>query len=230
MSVSKEDYKAAFDQFGDVSKANYSLSSSVAYVGISAVGDNETAFKNDTEKAKEAITELSSENTKLGELKAMKVGEGQKKYDAFSEKIVAYTKYVDNLLVSLKDIREANMVCDDASSSSDAKKMKKAIDACIVALEKVSDTPDQDVKKLLESLKGAYSQLLTITTKIAALKNPYGSQYDEYRSLRDQMYKVLDELRDAQSTYRSNVDKHSDEVDPKDTADDLNDFLIERIK
>jgi len=229
MSVSKEDYTAAYEQYADVSSANRTLSGKVSLLQYGLNSGTDTSFNNDAEAARDATKDLKKENDELGELKAMKTGEGKEKYRAFSEKIEAYTKYVDEMVVSLKDARGAIGECSNTTvSPSKAVEVRAAVDACVTALEGIGSTPNGDIKEYANSLKDQYKNLSSIIVKLAAIKDPYGDQYDQYKTLRDQVYDIQDKVRAAGTDFRSNLGKHLGQVDPKDAADDLGEFLLEK--
>jgi len=231
MTVSKKDYLAALDQYNEVADKNYTLGSKVSSLEYDFSSGTDTSFDNDVDAAKKAIGDLKTENDQLGKLKAVKVGDGKKKYDAFNKKMESYTQFVDKFLTSLKDARGASTKCDGAhnNSTSNMKQIKAAIDDCVAALDKVSNTPDPDVEQFMSKLKDEYTSLSAIVAKLAAIKDPYGSQYSRYASLRDQMYKVVDNISNAETDFQSNLEKHVNAVDPKDSANDLGNFLEAKV-
>ena len=229
MTVSKDDYSKAYNQMSDLSSANSSLNTELSTVSYSVSSSTETKFNNDIKSAEEALEKVRSENEKLGELKAVKVGEGKKKYDEFSGKLDTNLTYTKNSLKSMKDLYGAAEPCDADVSSSDSRAYKSAINECISALKKVANTPNEDVKAYIKSLTTEYENLASIIDKISAITDPYGAQYSQYTSLRDQSYDVQDNIRDAYTDFKSNIEKHSKEVSVKSEANDLLDFLSEKM-
>ncbi len=227
MSVSKKDYQAALSQYSEVSSANSTLTSKVSMLQYSLSSGTDTSFDNDIDAAKKAVTELKEENEELAKLKAVKVGDGKEKYEAFTSKVDAYTKFADNLLISLQDVRTAVQKCSSADTTSSGAAMA-SINNCIAELEKVGNTPDPDIKEFMSKMKDEYKNLAAVLQKLSAIKDPYGKQYEQYKSLRDQTYKIIDNVTGAQTDFRSNLEKHADEVDPKDSAKDLSDFLTDK--
>jgi hypothetical protein len=229
-SVSKKDYSAALSQYNEVASATYTLDSKLSSLQYGVDSTTDTSFDNDMDAAEKAIAELRAENVALGKLKAVKVGEGATKYAAFTAKFDAYTTYVTNQLTSLDNMREASITCEGSdTSSSSISAVKSALDECVAALQKVSDTPDADIKAFIAKLKEEYTKLSSVMGQLAAITDPYGDQYDQYKSLRDQVYDIGDNISNAETDFRSNLEKHSDAVSPKDAADELTKFLESKI-
>lgn len=229
-SVSKDDYRKAYSQMSELSSANSKLNSELSTLQYGLTSATETKFKNDIKSAEEAIEKVRKENEKLAELKAVKVGEGKKQYEEFSEKLENYLKYTEDATKSLKDLYDAAKPCDANVSTSDVAAYKTALNECTSALKKVGNTPNEDVKTYVKSLAAEYENLASIIDKLATITNPYGSQYDEYKALRDQTYKVQENIRNAYTDFRSNIEKHSKEVSVKDQADTLVEFLSEKMR
>lgn len=229
-SVSKDDYRKAYSQMSELSSANSKLNSELSTLQYGLTSATETKFKNDIKSAEEAIEKVRKENEKLAELKAVKVGEGKKQYEEFSEKLENYLKYTEDATKSLKDLYGAAKPCDANVSTSDVAAYKTALNECTSALKKVGNTPNEDVKTYVKSLAAEYENLASIIDKLATITNPYGSQYDEYKALRDQTYKVQENIRNAYTDFRSNIEKHSKEVSVKDQADTLVEFLSEKMR
>lgn len=227
-SVSKSDYRSAYGQMSELSSANSALNMEIStlHYGLSST---ETKFKNDAQAVEEAIEKVRKENEKLAELKAVKVGEGKKRYGAFNEKLGSYLKYTEDATKSLRDLYGAAKPCDGDVDTSDVAAYKAALNKCILALKEVGNTPNEDVKTYVKSLTTEYENLSSIIDKLSTITSPYGSQYDEYRSLRDQTYKVQDNIRNSYTDFRSNIEKHAKEVSVKDQADDLSEFLGEKM-
>lgn len=219
-SVSKKDYQEALSQYNNVAEVNYTLNSKLSSLQFDLDSSTDTTFNNDVDAAKKAISDVKAQNDKLGKLKAVKVGDGKKKYDAFNTKLTEYTQYTDNLITSLKSVRGAMGACDKVSSSSSSDTVTQ-INNCADALDKVGTIPDADVKQYVGKLKDEYKNLSQVAAKLAAITDKYGSQYDQYKSLRDQTYAIQDNVRNASKDYQSNLEKHANAVDPKDAARDL---------
>lgn len=232
LSVSRSDYSKAYSQLNEVASANSKLSSQVSGLQYGMKYDTDTKFSNDLEEAQAIIEETRTKNKELSELKAVRVGEGKKKYQAFDKKLNEYMSFSSTALKSFGDVRKAAKPCDESSNqaASDTASLKSLLNECVEALDKISDTPDLDVKKYVGTLKTEMEKLSSLIDKLSAITNPYGDQYDQYKVLRDQVYDVQDAVRDSATDFSSNFEKHAKEVNPKNAADDLEKFLYEKIR
>ena len=228
-TVSKKDYNDALAQYDAVSSANSTLNSKVSSLQYDVDTTTDTSFNNDLDAANAAVTQVRSENEKLSKLKAVNIGEGATKYKMFSTKLDTYLTYTSNLLKSFKNMRTAAKTCNDADGGSTISAIKAGIDTCVTALDGVGELPDGDVKSFVSTLKSEYTKLSGIMTSLAGISDPYGKQYDQYKSLRDQMYDVIDNITNAQTDFKSNLEKHVDEADPKSAADELSKYLESKI-
>lgn len=227
-TVSKEDYAKAATAFNEVSRANSDLTSDVTTLSYSTsanVDDGE--FEEGLSETEASIEKIKTENEELSKLKAVKVGEGAKLYDAFDKKLEAYLGYGSGLVTSVKNLRPALLKCGGVSDASDAAGRIAAMKTCSTALGEVNDIPNEQFKTFVSSLKDSYAEYATVYEKISALSNPYGSQYEQYKTLRDQMYAVQDKISDASSTFSDAMDAEDEKYSVKPEADALAKFLTE---
>jgi hypothetical protein len=230
--VSQKDYSAALSKYNDVVSANSTLSIKASSLqdGFGS-GTTETVFENDVKAAREAATKVKSENEELGKLKAVRVGEGGKKYKVFKEKVDAYVQYVDDLIVSVNSTYEAKDECGTRSSIvSNMKQYKRNIEECLQALKEVKETPNTDVKAYISKMISHYESLVSVVDKMASFSDPYGDQYSQYSALSSKRSDIVSDMGDTLSDYNSNINKHIDEVDPKDAARDLSDYLVGKVR
>ena len=227
-SVSRDDYRKAYNQMSELSSANTSLNTEVSTLQYSVSSATETKFNNDIKAAEEALEKVRSENEELSEMKAVKVGEGKKKYDEFNEKFDKYLTYIDEYLKSFKDLYTASKPCDADVDTSDVTAYKSALNECKSALDKVNNTPNKDVNTYIKSLSTEYDKLSSVVDKLSTITDPYGKQYDEYKTLRDQVYEVQENITNSYTDFKSNIEKHSKEAGVKDEADDLIELLSEK--
>jgi hypothetical protein len=224
-TVSKKDYQAALDQFNKVADANSSLTSSVSSLGYDVDSATDTVFNNDVDSAQTSLDKLKTANNNLSTLKAAKVGDGKKQYDAFNAKLSSYETYAANIVSSVKTLRPALKVCNDVSSAASSE-INAALTACVSRMGTVNgDVADADFKQFFGAIKDGFTQYLALLTKKAALSDPYGTDYNQYTALRDQSYKVQDAISSASKDFISNAEKHANAVDPKDAANALGTFL-----
>lgn len=226
-TVSKQDYAAAAGQFTTVSSANSSLTRSVSALS-SGVTDEDAEFNTAVKNAEDAIAKLKSENDELGKLKAVKVGEGGDLYKTFDGKLEAYLEYGSGLITSVKNVRPALITCDAISDANDAAARVTALKACSEALGKVNDIPNAEFKTYIGALKTEYASYATTYEKMAAITNPYGAQYEEYKTVRDQMYDILDNISAATKTFTSGLNQRDKDLSVKDSANALADYLNEQ--
>ncbi len=225
LSVSKKDYLSAYNQYSELRKASFSVDTGLITVGSFSSG-TDTSFKNASDEVKESLGKMEAENKKLSGLKAVKTGEGKELYTKLNTKLSSYMKYAGDKVVSMEKFRPAYSKCDEMSSTDrDTAAVKTALAGCVAALKSISDVPDADLKSFIETLAEQQEKLLAITEKIEAIKNPYGSQYDEYSALRKQVYEISSAVSDAGTDFRSNSNKKAKDVDFRDEAKALSDFL-----
>lgn len=228
-TVSKQDYRDAAVQFNDVSRASSSLTLSASTLGRSASGSTTDAtFQESLKTSEEAIATVKTENEELSKLKAVRVGEGAELYKAFNDKLKAYLAYGDGLVASVENIRPAMVICDEVGDASDATARVAALKACSSALGDVKELPNEDFKKFVDTMKTAYADYATTYEKISALTNPYGAQYEEYKTLRDSMYDTQDKISAASKEFSSALTASDDEFSVKETADALGKYLTEQ--
>ncbi len=226
--VSKDDYIKASAQYESLVTEANTLSAKLSSIQYSVDSGTDTVFKNDLEAAKEAIANVRGENQKLSELKALKVGEGKEKYQAFDAKLQTFLAFIDDSLTSFGDMRGAAVTCSNTTYSNSG--AQAAIDKCVSALKEVSDTPNADVKEYVNKSQTEYEKLSSVISQAATITDPYGTQYSQYTSLRDQMYDIQDALADIPSDFVSNYEKHLKEVDITDAREDLVNFLQSKSK
>jgi predicted nuclease with TOPRIM domain len=229
-SVSKKDYQEAKRQYNDVSIASAGLTSDVASVSYTLNDEDDADFNDAAKEAEASIEKIKTENTELSKMKAVRVGEGAKLYKAFNDKVDAYLAYATGLIDSVKNLRPAMTTCNKVSDAKDANSRVAALKACSSELQGVTDIPNAEMKAFIGTLASAYGDYATVYEQISALSNPYGSQYEQYKTLRDKMYDVQDKISDASSILSDELDKRDDELSIKDSAKALGDFLTEKQK
>jgi len=222
--VSKKDYRDAATQYNVVASASSDFrsdASSLQYSTSSSTTD--TVLANNIDSIKTSVIKLQDQNKKLSALKAVRIGEGKKLYDTFNTKLTAYTVYADNLATSLQSVHPALKACSDSTLKGVA-----LLNSCVDAINKVGTMPDADIKAYVTVLQTQYVALQGVTTQLTALTDPYGKQYEQYKSLRDQGYAIQDKMSAASKDLSSNAAKHAKEVDPADQANALGDFLVKK--
>lgn len=229
-SVSKEDYRDATRQFNKVSIASSSLTSDASSLGYASSSDSDVTFEESVKDAEQSIADLQKENEELGKMKAVRVGEGGKLYNTFNDKLKAYVSYGEGLITSVKNLRPALVTCNKVGGADEANTRVAALKACSSELKGVSDVPNEQMKAYIDSIATAYESYASIYEQISALSNPYGAQYEQYKTLRDQMYDVQDTISEASKKFRADLEARDDELSVKDSAEALGDYLTEQQK
>ena len=139
-SVSKADYKQAYDQLQSIQTK------------VSG-----SALSSDPDSLKVTFEEYKTENAKLGDLKALRAdGELNEKYKAYDEKATAYIAFMDAFIPSFEKLTTATKVM----SSGGSMLKSSSVEATITALEKASDATDPDVKAYVDALLAVYKEIL----------------------------------------------------------------------
>jgi hypothetical protein len=220
--VSKADYRAATTQFNTVSSAYSALNSSASTLQYdTSSSTTDTEFTNDSDAVTSKLKTFQDANAKFATLKAVKSGDGKKLYDTYDTKVKAFAVYAKDLVTSLKSYRPAAKACSDATTLT-------LLSSCVTALNAVGEIPNADLKQFVTVLQPQYKAYLDVKTKIAAITDPYGKQYDQYKTLRDQGYAIQDKISAAGSDFSSNAKKHGEEIDPASAANALGEYLVKK--
>lgn len=228
-TVSKDDYRAAADQFNKLTSANSSLNSSTSSLNYGVSRDTDDEFNAAVKEAEDDLAKVKTENESLGKLKAVRVGEGANLYKTFNDKLGPQLAFQADYITSLKAVRPALVVCKASSSSSTAERTD-ALKKCAAALGDVKNVPVAEIATYVSSLKDGYATYATNYEKISQLTSPYGAQSTEYKALRDQIYSAQDKVSDAGDTYSTAIKKRQDDLSVKDSADKLATFLTDKQK
>jgi len=226
--ASQEDYKEAVTQYNATSSANSAFTSDVATLVSGLNSDTDDEYNTALKDAETSLAKLKDENTKLGDLKAVKVGEGKELYKTFNDKLTTYVAYGGDVLGSVKKARPAIIACDDARSTTDSAARVSGLKNCSSKLAAVGDLPNPAFNTYIKSISVAYADYATTYEKVSALTNPLGAQYEEYKMLRDQLNAASKSLSTASKDYQTAVKKSNDEVNVKDQAQALGNYLSEQ--
>lgn len=228
-TVSKEDYRAAATQFNEVSRANSTLNSEASTLSRQASGSGtEDSFNDSLKETKDAIADIKAKNDELSKLKAVRVGEGAELYKTFNDKLAANLKYSEGLIASVENLRPAMVTCDKVGDATEASARVTALKACSDALGSVNDLPNEAFKTYVGKIKEGYATYATIYEKTAALTNPYGAQYEEYKTLRDDMRDAQTEISDATREFTTALRESDDTYSVRDSANALGEYLVEQ--
>lgn len=226
-SVSKQDYADAAKQYNEVSSAATALSSaSLTTTSLSSSTDSE--FTKDTQEIKDEIAKVNTEIDDLGKLKAVRVGEGGKLFTEFKTKANGYTSYYAGLVSSFETVRPAFVICNKQNDATTQAEILSTGKACVEALNKSGDIANPEFKTFYDSLKTEFPKIIAAREGVAALTSPYGSQYEQYKTYRDQVYDAQDKVTAAQKAYVKAVNDKIDELNPTDASKALRDYLNEQ--
>lgn len=227
-TVSKQDYADAAKQYNATSIASSTLTTKASTLARGISTSTEEDFNTKVTEINEAITNLEQENEKLGSLKAVRVGEGKEVYDTFDKKLGEYLEYAKGIVTSVKSVRPALVKCGSISSVTDAAARVAAIKDCSTNINAVNDLPNPEFKTYVDALKKGYAEFATTYEGISKLTSPYGSQYEQFKVLRDKMYDTQDAISTAGKTFTTALNTRDDEVSVKESADALGKFLTDK--
>ena len=226
MMVSAKDYQEAAKQFNVVSSANTKLTSSVTSVASDADGTDDE-FNASIKEAKASVSSLKDENKKLGELKAIRVGDAAPLYKTFDGKLTTYLSYADELITSVDKARPALLSCNEKATGEPAARIA-VVKKCATDLEAVKDVPNAEFKTFLTASAEARAKFAKTYESISLLTSPFGAQFDEYKKLQTELYASQSELTAAQKTLTESLNKRDAEVSVKDSANALSKLLTEK--
>jgi len=226
--ASPEDYKKATTQYNTTSSANSSLARNVSSLNSGLRSDTDEEFNAALKDAETSLGKLKEENTKLGDLKAVKVGEGKDLYKTFNDKMTGYTAYAGDIIQSAKKARPGIIACEKARDTTTSAERIAGLKDCSTALVAVGDLPSAAFDAYVKSLTTIYADYAVTYEKVSALTNPLGAQYEEYKVLRDKLSASTKSLTTAAKDYQTAVKAKDDEVSVKDSAQALGKFLSEQ--
>lgn len=230
MTVSKKDYRDAALQFNTVSTSNSSLTREIKQLSSVSSGDSESAFSDSVKTAKDSLASMKEKSEKLGSLKAVRSGEGKELYKTFNDKLVAYLAYGDEVIVSIEKIRPALVTCGDISSATDKDAQIAAIKKCSADLGTVGTVPNAEFQTFITALNDGYKKYIVTAEGMAALTNPYGAQYEQYKVLRDDMTATQKTITTASRDFSKAIAQRDDQASVKESADALGAYLTKQQK
>ncbi len=228
MTVSKQDYQAAAQQYNATSAASTSLTTKASLLSLGLSSSSEEEFTADAKELEEAIATLEEENAALGELKAVRVGEGKEVYATFNTKLTEYVAYAKDLVASVKTLRPALVKCNEVGDATATAARVSALNACAAALNGVGEMPNAEFKTYVDTIKTEYTTYAATYESISKLTSPFGSQSAQYKTLRDTMYDTQDNILAASKSFSEAIEKRDDEVSVKESATALGEFLTEQ--
>lgn len=229
-SASREDYVSAGETYSSVSSANSIANTNISILTSGIATETDAKFNDEYQNAETALADLKAKNEELGKEKAFNAGEGKTIYEEFDKKLNEYIAYAEEMMASAKAMRPAMVVCNKVNGTTEAEARVAALKECATALDGAKDSiSESNAKTYITALATEYSNYANVQEKINAITDPYGEQFEEYKTLRDQRIATQTKISDARRDYNSNNLARSSEVSPKSAADNLRDFLNEQI-
>lgn len=227
LTASKDDYVQAYDKVTSLSSSVAQLSSDVRMLQYGLTYSTDTTFKNSLEAAEKRIADIRSSNNELSEMKAVNVGEGKWKYNTVNQSINTHLTYASSALASLSDIRTTAIACSKTTGQSpaDTKTAQSVIKACTTALQKVGDVANDDAKTYIAALRLEAEKLAVAIDGLAEISDPPGDKQARYDELSVEMFDLRDSIRNAETDFSSNFERHAKDADPKAILEDLVSFL-----
>ena len=229
-TVSKKDYQEATVQYNAVSTASSSLTSDVSTLSGSIDDEEDASFDKAVSDAEAGVAKIKTENDELSKMKAIRFGDGAKLYKPFNEKVKTYLAYATELIDSVKNLRPAMKSCQELSKATDNAGRVAGLKKCATELKGVTDIPNAEMKEFISVIATSYDEYASILEQTSALTNPFGSQYEQYKALRDKMTAVQTKILDASKKMTTALEKRDEEMSVKDSAKALGDFLTEKQK
>lgn len=225
MSVSKQDYRDAAVQFETVSSAGSKLSTTVKAFSTASMSSSGDSYDTTAQNAKDSITDIKEENAKLSDFKAVRIGEGKELYTAFDSKLMAYLTNADDIIVSIEKVLPALSSCTSVNKATDRAAQLTAIKLCSSNLNSANNIPNAEFKTFVNSLKNGYAKYIVVYESTTALTSPYGSQYEQYKTLRDETSAIQKNILAASKTFSADTEKRASEVSVQASADALKNYL-----
>lgn len=226
-TVSKEDYKEAYKQFTTLSQSTEEIPNSIDSMSGNFSSGSESDFNQKVDDIKKDIASISDSNDKFSKLKAVSVGEGKTKYDAFNKSFNKAMAFLQDSLDSFVKIRPALLACADTPTDT-LDMYIEALGDCIDALGKIDNLPIPEVQDMISDMKTGFTDMRAGFIKLQSIKSPYGSQSSEYQSAMDAIDAASDKMSKSQKEFSKKIDDKSKEISSDTTATDLESFLKEK--
>lgn len=230
-TVSREDYQEASTQYDTVRDSGADLSRAVSSMSSRLNSTNDDTFKESAAKVDEEIATLTTETEKLGELKAMKVGEGKEVYEAFDNKLTGYIDRAKVLVQSVQDMRPAIQKCSNASKAPANDQRAKQIEECATEVNAVSEKiGNAELKAFTKTLGEQYGELADVYKEANEQAQAGGSDATQARELRAKLSEIQNDILRATTQLSREVRTADTNAGPENEANALRDFLKTKIE
>jgi len=203
-SVSKADYKQAYDQLN-------TLQSTVS----------KTTLSGDSSELDEKFAKFKDANAKLGDLKALRADKDLNvKYKAYKEKATAYITFMDSFIPSYQKLSDATKTLSGSSSSL---LKSSSVEATISALEDADSATDPSIKAYVDSLLSTYKDILP-QVKIYETSTVSSERLKALTAIS----KSAREMTSAATKFSDDIKDRAEAVSPKETFDALSDAVTKK--
>ena len=221
-SVSKSDYKAAYDYANDA-RSSYTKMSGLTYVSSYST---QTESKNNLDTFKKSKQDFDQTIKQLGETKAVqRDGKAKELYDTLMSKKKSFDGAVDVTIETYEYILPA-MAEFNSASTSDLSKLASAVSSAASKLE----ASESEIKSELN--KNFASKMATLFKRYAALLKKveaYRADYKKYDSKISSEYSsTSSEISTAIRNWSSDIQKLADDSEIKDEFNALGEYLAEK--
>ncbi len=224
-AVSKEDYAKALTQYNAVAEVVESFDAQVGTVVSVVKYGSDDEYNAEIVKLDQLTTQLKDENKAFNGMKAVRFGEGRKFYGPFKHTMNDYLAYSKELVDTVKQGRPMFAACAKVSNAPTVDEQIDTMNKCVVALGDVGTLPEKNSAIWVEGLKEQYQAHVEVSTAITKLTDPFGAQYDQYKTLQAKKYTIEDQIKAINTTFASAMNARDDEVSVKATAEALKAFL-----
>jgi len=229
-TASRQDYKEAAVQYNTLSSANSALSRNITALSSGLTTDTDDEFNSSIEDVEESIVTLKKENEELGDLKAVRVGDGKDLYNTFDAKLANNISYSADMVQTVKKVRPVMVVCSKVSKATDNPARLAAVKECSTTLNTVGDISNAQYSAFIGLLKVGYADYARDFESYLALTDPFRTQFDQYKTLSGKITTTQKELRTASTDFSAAVRKSSSEVSVKESANALGNYLRDQQK
>lgn len=226
VTPSRAPYRHALAKYQLVYKANVDFSAAGANMGASQATNEQ--FTKNVQKTRDALELLKNEAAGLGKQEVLTSGEGKILYDAFYEKLQAYTTYNADMLDSIEQARPVLFECQGLSNVSEDAASVAVLNDCAKKFKALDTLANDDYEQLIQRFQTLYTDLAKNIGQAAALKDPQGKDKARYTTYVEERTQLINDLGEAATTLTKNLRLHLAEVDITELSKALDDYLTKQ--
>lgn len=218
VTPARQPYRDALTQYTHV---NTALSRTNAAINASTASDEE--FTKSIAALEAAFESLKTENKALAAEPVLTEGEGKPLYEAYDKDLQAYITYNTNVIESMRKVRPVFRACsaDMNNVTADAGGAKVMRD-CATSMQKVTNVPDGDYKKLAQDFQAAYARLAILFERMMSLVDTNSAAY---KALSEQRTEAVEQFSEASAAFSKSVQQHRKEILSTNSANTLKTYL-----